>query len=71
LGGPLDSINDTYVAKGKSSLAGSVVLTPINLVISRRLTTDFRLQPIGAPTGVRMINIQDIEPASQIDVGGD
>lgn len=70
-GGFGDDLNDNYVYKGKSSIAGANVLVPINCAVVRHIGTDFRLKPIGIPTGVRMINIQEIEPQAQIEVGGD
>ena len=70
-GGFGDGINDRYVAKGQNRIAGAVILTPINLYMSRIITGDFRLRGIGRPAGVRMVNIRDIEPQAQFDVGGE
>lgn len=71
LGGYKDSINDPYLGKAKAQMAGANVLVPINLVLTRMLTTDFRLKPIGIPTGVRLINVQEIEPQAAMEIGGD
>lgn len=71
LGGFGDSFNDLYVAKGKNALAGASVLTPINLLVSQPVTGDARFTPIGCPTGVRMINIEELEAQSVAEVGGE
>lgn len=71
LGGFGDGLNDPYVAKGKAQMAGANVLVPINLCLPRMLSTDFRLKPIGIPSGVRMINIQEIEAQATLSLGSD
>lgn len=71
LGGYMDSVNDFYVAKGKNSLAGASVLTPINLLSTLPVTGDMRFVPIGCPAGVRMINIDELEAQTTAEVGGE
>lgn len=70
-GGFGDGFNEPYVAKGKNRIAGANVLVPINLYISRLITGNWRAKGIGRPAGVRMLNIQDIDPQASFDVGGE
>lgn len=70
-GGFGDGFNEGYVAKGKNRIAGANILAPINLYISRKITNDWRARGIGRPTGVRMINIDEIDPQATFDVGGE
>ncbi|MEL4071749.1 hypothetical protein WKW50_16515 [Ochrobactrum sp. GPK 3] len=69
LGGFGDSINDAYVAKGKNALAGTSVLTPINLFVTQAALNDTRFVPIGNPAGVRLVNIEQMEAQSSAEIG--
>lgn len=72
IGGYSDNINDHYVAKGKSSIAGASLLVPVNLMISQKPTGSLtRLVPIGHPAGVRMINLENLDSATMITIGGE
>lgn len=70
-GGFGDGINDPYVAKGQNRIAGAVVLSPINLYISRMITGNWRLRGIGRPAGVRMVNIKEMEPQASFSIADD
>lgn len=67
LGGFRDNALETALGAGRSPLAGSKLLTPINMF---RVLPANRFQPLGRPAGVRMIDIADIDPAAPISVGG-
>lgn len=71
LGGFSDDVNDGYVARGRSPFAGVTVLAPINLLASMPLTGDSYYVPLGRPAGIRMVNMQDIDPGAQIALGTD
>lgn len=71
IGGFGDSINDGYVQKGKSDIAGASILVPINLFAAVPVTGDTRFSPIGKPAGVRMINIENVEAQATLDLGGE
>lgn len=71
MGGYRDGFNDPYVSRGQSSFAGAVVLTPINQYVSQPITGDVRFVPVGAPFGVRMVNMRNIEPAQTVNIAGD
>jgi hypothetical protein len=66
MGGFRDSVNDIYMARGKNSFAGASMLVPINLYAVRPSNM---LSHIGRPAGVRMINMENIEPATSLTVG--
>ena len=70
-GGFRDGQPHAMVTKGKNSYAGAQVLVPMNLMVTRMLTNEFRLKPIGRPPGVRMVNIAELEPEAQVEVGGE
>ena len=70
-GGFLDSFNDSYPDKGKNSLAGANVLSPINLFATQLVTGDIRFIPIGNPAGVRLINVEELEAQAVAEVGGE
>lgn len=71
LGGYGDSINDPLVARGINRLAGVDVLTPVNLYTVQPVTGAVRFRPIGRPSGVRLCNIQDIEPQAVNSIGAE
>lgn len=72
LGGFGDSVNDAYVAKGKSAIAGASLLVPVNLFASVKPTASLsRFISIGHPAGVRMVNIESMEPLSQVTIGSE
>lgn len=71
LGGMGDNVNDQYVPRGKAALAGANVLVPINIVLSRKLASEVRFKPVGIATGVRMLNIQELESEDTVDIAGD
>ena len=65
-GGFLDNINDEKLARGFNTFAGSHILVPINMF---RSLPENRVQPIGRPSGVRMIRMDNLDPAAPIHVG--
>lgn len=65
-GGFFDNINDEKLARGSSTFAGSHILVPINMF---RSLPENRVQPIGRPSGVRMIRMDNLDPAAPISVG--
>lgn len=67
IGGMGDNILETALEVGVAPLAGSNLLTPINMF---RTLPSARYQPLGRPAGVRMIMIGNIDPAAPISVGG-
>lgn len=71
LGGLRDSVNDQYVPRGKAALAGANVLVPINIVLPRLITNEVRFKPVGIATGIRMLNIQELESEDTVDIAGD
>lgn len=69
LGGFKDDANDGYLARGKSSFAGSNILVPMTLYNVKQGGNPPVYAPIGIPAGVRMVHIEDIDPGSSIVVG--
>lgn len=69
-GGFGDGINDGHVVYGRSPFAGINILVPMNLYCVLDPGANTSLIPVGRPPGVRMVNMTDLEPASQIVVGG-
>lgn len=71
LGGAMDSISSGLLHKGISDYAGSNILIPFNLYAcdSVGIQDDVRFRPIGYPPGVRMINMQGLDPGQSIQVG--
>jgi len=69
LGGYMDSINTGYVNVAKSPFSGEQILVPINLYIGQRVADNQYFQAIGAPHGVRMVHIEDLEPGVTVPVG--
>ena len=70
LGGFKDGINDGPVAIGGSTYSGTSLLVPINLYVPMN-PADYRLVAIGYPAGVRLMNVQFIEPEAEIVLGTD
>lgn len=71
LGGFTDDVNDGYVARGRSSFAGAAILTPVNLYATRGTGSGAQFSPIGIPSGVRMVNVTDIDPDTSVTIGTD
>lgn len=73
IGGFQDSFNDGWVMDGKAAFAGMNILVPINLYCPMSISggTDTSFVPIGRPPGVRMVNMKDLEPGAQIEVGNE
>jgi hypothetical protein len=69
VGGFSDGLNDQEVASGFAPQLGKVVLSPINLYCPKLPGSD-TLAPVGAPQGVRHVNMRDIVPGAQVLVGG-
>lgn len=69
LGGYRDSINSGLMAAGKSPFSGAQVLTPINLYIGKREGSSQFFRPVGAPAGVRMVHMGDLEPGAVVTLG--
>lgn len=70
IGGFNDAINDGYLARARSQFAGQQVLVPINLYVNENIIGDTIMHPIGRPAGVRLVNMQDLQPNQEIVVGG-
>jgi hypothetical protein len=68
LGGMRDEINDGLVYRGKATYAGSVILVPINLYATRYASPNNRFIPLGHPAGVRMVNVEALDPATDITI---
>jgi hypothetical protein len=71
IGGFGDGINDGYLARGNSSYAGSAILSPINMYMSKPITGDTLFTPVGSPAGVANVNMRDLEPGQQVTIGSD
>lgn len=69
-GGFMDGPNDGYVALGISPFLGGNILVPINLYMPMNPGATAYFAPLGRIPGVREINMEDVEPGAQIDVGG-
>jgi hypothetical protein len=70
-GGYFDGVNDGYLLWGKSSFVASNILVPINLYLPRNPGSTAYFAPVGRLAGVRMINIKDLDPGTQISVSTD
>jgi len=73
VGGFQDAFNDGWVMDGKAAFAGMNILVPVNLYCPVLISgnTDTSFVPVGRPPGVRMVNMQDLEPGQQITVGNE
>ncbi len=69
IGGQGDGYNDNYSARGHNTFAGTAILTPLNLLISRAITSDVRFRPVGNPCGVALVNMRDLQPGQEITMG--
>lgn len=72
LGGWRDGPQDFQVAKAHCSFAGATMLVPVNLWVSHIAQPsryDARFIPIGHPAGARMVNMRDLGPGNEIEVG--
>jgi len=69
LGGLGDSVNSGFPLAGKSAFSGANILSPINLYIGKRVSSVQYFQAIGRPSGVRLVNMEDLEPGAQITIG--
>lgn len=69
LGGATDGINAGLHVRGQSTYAGGVILTPINLFTTHLSGADILFRPIGAPLGVRLVNVRDIDPGAAMLLG--
>lgn len=69
IGGYKDDANDGYLARGKSSFAGTNILVPMTLYSVRQGGNPPVFAPIGVPAGVRLVHMQDIDPGSSIAIG--
>lgn len=69
-GGFKDGSNDGFVAHGQSPFLGANILAPIDLYAPRFPGINPHMVPLGRPAGVRMVNMQNLEPGAQIVVGG-
>lgn len=70
LGGFGDAANDGYLANGEINFYGVNPLIPINLYAVKPVTSDKNFVPIGSPAGVRLVNMKNLDPGAQINVGG-
>ena len=69
LGGLGDSVNSGFPLAGKSAFSGANILSPINLYIGKRVSSQQYFQAVGRPAGVRLVNMEDLEPGAEITVG--
>lgn len=69
VGGYGDSINDSLLARARNTYAGAALLIPVNLFATRLSGADVLFSPIGHPAGIRMVNVEDIQPFTLIEVG--
>lgn len=69
LGGWSDSINSGLLNAAKSPYSGAQILVPINLYIGKREGNTQTFQAIGAPAGVRLVHMEDLEPGARVTVG--
>lgn len=69
IGGFKDDANDGYLARGKSSFAGTNPLVPMTLYSVKQGGNPPIFAPVGIPTGVRMVHMQDIDPGTSILIG--
>lgn len=69
IGGFGDDVNDGYLARGRSAFAGVQILTPVNLYATMPISGDTLFAPLGHPAGVRMINMADLEPGGEFEIG--
>lgn len=66
LGGFSDNTNRNGVFLGNSPFSGTSQLTPINLF---RCLPSNRVQPVGRPAGIRLVNIKSLDPNTSVIIG--
>jgi len=71
IGGFTDDVNDGYVARGRSSYAGTAILTPVNLYAAKGSGSTVQFAQLGHPAGVRLVNMTDLDPDSTLTIGTD
>lgn len=69
MGGYKDCVNSGYLLAGKSPYAGAQILTPINLYIGKRVSSQQFFIPVGRPGGARLVHMEDLEPGQTITIG--
>lgn len=69
MGGFRDCVNGGYMAAGKSAYSGAQILTPINLLIGKRVSGVQYFQAVGRPAGARLAHMEDLEPGAEISIG--
>lgn len=69
MGGFRDCVNGGYMAAGKSAYSGAQVLSPINLLIGKRISSVQYFQAVGRPSGARLVHMEDLDPGSEISIG--
>lgn len=68
-GGFKDSWNDLFIPCGSDTFSGETVLVPVNLLVSKPVTGDVDFIPVGRPSGVRMLNIENLPAQTEVSVG--
>ena len=68
LGGYSDRVNSNYTDRAQQHFANASVLGPINLYATKSGLD--RYFPIGRPPGVRMVNMENIEPGVLVTISG-
>lgn len=71
IGGFKDDINDGYLVRGRNSAAGINLLVPNNLYATIGTGLAAQFVPIGAPAGIRMVNMTDLDPKAIVPIGTD
>lgn len=71
IGGFGDDVNDGYMVRGRSPFAGVNMLTPINLFAPEPIIGECSFRPLGIPTGVRLVNMQDLPAGARIEIAGE
>lgn len=69
IGGFKDDINSGYLIRGRSQFDGAAVLVPMTLYAVRQGGNPPTFAPLGVPAGVRMINLTDVDPGTEIVIG--
>lgn len=69
MGGYRDSVNSGYVVAAQSTFANAQIMVPVNLYFGRRENNQQFVFPVGAPAGVRLVNIELLEPGAEIMLG--
>lgn len=69
LGGYRDSVNSGYLVAAQSPYSNAQILVPINLYLGKRLGSQQSVFPIGAPAGVRLVSVENLEPGAEIQIG--